>query len=56
MFIGACAGSTGGGMKVSRIIILFKSIGKELSYMIHKRSVKVLKLDGKNRARNYALH
>ncbi|HHU73114.1 MAG TPA: TrkH family potassium uptake protein [Clostridiales bacterium] len=47
MFIGACAGSTGGGMKVSRIIILFKSIGKELSYMIHKRSVKVLKLDGK---------
>lgn len=47
MFIGACAGSTGGGMKVSRIIILFKTIGKELSYLIHKRSIKVLKLDGK---------
>ncbi|MHB8127480.1 MAG: TrkH family potassium uptake protein [Mobilitalea sp.] len=46
MFIGACAGSTGGGLKVSRIVILFKTIGKELSYLIHKRSVKVLKFDG----------
>jgi trk system potassium uptake protein TrkH len=46
MFIGACAGSTGGGMKVSRIIIMFKTLGKELSYLIHKRSVKVLKFDG----------
>lgn len=47
MFIGASAGSTGGGMKVSRIIILFKTIIKELSYLIHKRSIKVLKLEGK---------
>lgn len=47
MFIGACAGSTGGGLKVSRIVILFKTITKELSYMIHKRSIKVLKMDGK---------
>ncbi len=47
MFIGACAGSTGGGMKVSRIIILFKTIAKELSYMIHKRSVKIIKFEGK---------
>lgn len=46
MFIGACAGSTGGGMKVSRIVILFKALGKELSYLMHKRSVKVLKYDG----------
>ena len=46
MFIGACAGSTGGGMKVSRIIILFKTLGKELSYLVHNRSVKVLKVDG----------
>jgi trk system potassium uptake protein TrkH len=46
MFIGACAGSTGGGMKVSRIIILFKTLRKELSFLIHKRSVKVLKFDG----------
>lgn len=47
MFIGACAGSTGGGIKVSRIIVLFKTIGKEMSYLIHKRSVKVLKINGK---------
>ncbi|NLZ81097.1 MAG: TrkH family potassium uptake protein [Clostridiales bacterium] len=47
MFIGACAGSTGGGIKVSRIVILFKTIGKELSYMIHKRSVKIIKFEGK---------
>lgn len=46
MFIGACAGSTGGGMKVSRIVILFKTLGKELNYLIHKRSVKVLKFEG----------
>lgn len=47
MFIGACAGSTGGGIKVSRIVILFKTIGKELSYLIHKRSVKIIKFEGK---------
>lgn len=46
MFIGACAGSTGGGIKVSRIVLLFKSIGKELSMMIHPRMVKKIKLDG----------
>ena len=47
MFIGACAGSTGGGIKVSRIVIIFKSIRKEMSYLIHKRSIKILKFDGK---------
>lgn len=47
MFIGACAGSTGGGIKVSRIIVLFKTIGKEMAYLLHKRSVKVLKFSGK---------
>jgi len=46
MFIGACAGSTCGSMKVSRIIILFKALGKELSFLKHKRSVKILKFDG----------
>lgn len=45
MFIGACAGSTAGGMKVSRVVILMKSIGKELSYQLHKRSIKILKFD-----------
>ena len=47
MFIGACAGSTGGGMKVSRVMIAFKEIKKELASVIHPRSVKVLKYEGK---------
>lgn len=47
MFIGACAGSTGGGIKVSRILILFKTIGKEISMLIHPRMVKKIKLDGR---------
>ncbi len=47
MFIGACAGSTGGGIKVSRILILLKAVKKELGSLIHPRSVKVLKLEGK---------
>lgn len=47
MFIGACAGSTGGGIKVSRIAIAVKTVKKELSFLIHPRSVKVLKFEGK---------
>ena len=47
MFIGACAGSTGGGMKVSRVIIYLKSVKKEMAALIHPRSVKVTKLEGK---------
>ena len=46
MFIGACAGSTGGGIKVSRIIILGKTILKELDYIVHPHNVKKLKMDG----------
>ena len=46
IFIGACAGSTGGGMKVSRVLILFKTIGKELFTVAHPRSVKKVKIDG----------
>jgi trk system potassium uptake protein TrkH len=45
MFIGACAGSTGGGIKVSRILIFFKSITKELHLMIHPRQVKKVMID-----------
>lgn len=47
MFIGACAGSTGGGIKVSRIVIYYKTIKKELDYLIHPRSVKAVQMDGK---------
>lgn len=46
MFIGACAGSTSGGMKVSRILILLKTIRKELSLIIHPRQVKKIRMDG----------
>ncbi|MBQ6041717.1 MAG: TrkH family potassium uptake protein [Oscillospiraceae bacterium] len=46
MFVGACAGSTGGGIKVSRIIILFKNMHNELRIMTHPRQVKTLKMDG----------
>lgn len=44
--IGACAGSTGGGFKVSRLLVLFKSVKNELSYVIHPRSIKKIRLDG----------
>ena len=47
MFIGACAGSTGGGIKVARFIILMKAIRKELAMMIHPRMVKKIKVDGR---------
>lgn len=47
MFIGACAGSTGGGIKVSRIIILLKSVKKEFNSYLHPNSVKTAKMDGK---------
>ena len=46
MFIGACAGSTGGGIKVSRLVILVKTIKKELHTFLHPRSLKKLKMDG----------
>ena len=47
MFIGACAGSTGGGLKVSRVIILLKSVKKELFSLLHPRSVKIIKIESK---------
>ncbi len=47
MFIGGCAGSTAGGLKVSRVMLLFKSIKRELQRMLHPRSVAVVKMDGR---------
>ena len=46
MFIGACAGSTGGGIKVSRCIVLVKSVKSELFYALHPRSVHNVELEG----------
>ena len=47
MFIGACAGSTGGGFKVSRVIILLKGMKNELHKLIHPRQVKKITMDKK---------
>ena len=46
MFIGACAGSTGGGIKVSRFMILIRSIGKELKSYVYPKSVSKITMDG----------
>lgn len=47
MFIGACASSTGGGIKVSRFQIMFKTIKREIESYIHPKTVKKIHLDGK---------
>ncbi len=47
MIVGACAGSTGGGLKVSRLIVLVKSIKNEILKVVHPRSVKKIHLNGR---------
>ena len=47
MFFGSCAGSTGGGIKVSRIAIMLKSIKDSLHNIIHPRSVSKVRFNGK---------
>lgn len=47
MFVGACAGSTGGGVKVSRILIFRKTVGKELKQAMHPQVVAPVRMDGK---------
>ena len=47
MFCGACAGSTGGGIKVSRIQVAVKTVIKELDNAIHPNNVRKIKYDGK---------
>ena len=47
MFIGGCAGSTAGGFKVSRIILLFKHCAAEIRHLLHPRSVSVVRFEGK---------
>lgn len=47
MIIGACAGSTAGGLKVSRVMMLFKSVRRDLQRMVHPRSVGSVHLEGK---------
>lgn len=47
MIIGACAGSTGGGLKISRIILIMKFIFQKIRRLLHPRAVTVVRLDGK---------
>ncbi len=47
MFIGGCAGSTAGGIKVSRIIILFKSIGREIKAAAHPKTTAKIRMNGR---------
>ena len=47
MFVGACAGSTGGGIKVSRVVLLCKAARKEFQLYLHPNAVKKLKMDNK---------
>ena len=48
MFVGACAGSTGGGIKVSRIVLLLKAAKKEFQLYLHPNAVKKIKMDKKS--------
>ena len=47
MFIGACAGSTGGGIKVARIMLMFKGMTRELSKLTHPKQIKKITLDSR---------
>ena len=47
MLVGACAGSTGGGLKVSRVVILVRAAQTELRRLVHPRTVKVMMIDEK---------
>lgn len=47
MIVGACAGSTGGGVKVSRIVLIFKSIHLEMEQLIHPHGIQRIRMDGK---------
>ena len=47
MILGACASSTGGGIKVARFQIMFKSVKREIQSYIHPKTVKKIHVDGK---------
>ena len=46
MMIGACAGSTGGGIKVSRALIMAKSVKEEIRLLLHPRSIRRMRING----------
>ena len=46
MIVGACAGSTGGGIKCARLLLLCKALGARIRQMLHPRSVNLVRVDG----------
>ena len=50
--IGACAGSTGGGIKISRLLIMFKSVKQEIRRMLHPKSVTIVQINGRKISRD----
>lgn len=48
MFVGGCAGSTAGGLKVSRIMLMFKTVKRDLRRLVHPRSINTVRLEGKS--------
>ena len=47
MVVGACSGSTGGGIKVSRLVVTVKALRREMKHLARPRHIAVIKLDGK---------
>ena len=47
MFLGSCGGSTAGGIKISRVILLFKMVRNELRHLLSPKSVNSVRVDGK---------
>jgi len=47
MFIGGCAGSTAGGIKISRVVMIYKQVRREIQRMLHPRSIKSLRFEGR---------
>ncbi len=56
MFTGACAGSTGGGLKISRVVLLFKSVRANLKQMLHPRSIAAVHFEGKKQENSTILN
>ncbi len=46
MIVGACAGSTGGGMKVARVLLIFKSLRRNIRQVLHPKKVQVVRSNG----------
>lgn len=47
LFVGGCAGSTAGGLKISRVLIIFKMIQRDIRKMLHPHAVASVRIDGK---------